>query len=415
MSTRTHSPRPSRDAARSALVLASVATLAIAVTGVASATGRSATSNPLKARAVSAGGTLWGWGYNDVGQIGDGTIVERNVPVRVRDLSDVTDVAGDGDDGYALTGNGLVYAWGLNTHGELGDGTTSPFSRVRVQVKGLSGITAVCGAGGGSSGTGYALTSTGTVWAWGYGAGGALGNGTDASSSVPVPVQGLTGVVQLAGGGPIGGSAYALESNGTVWAWGVGSDGELGDGSFAGSDTPVQVSGITNAVWIAAGELGGYAVLQTGTVMAWGGARLGTFESNASALGDGSYSNTDVPVAVRKATGVTQVAATGDEAWALTSTGRVWAWGGSNLGNGTDNGARVPVLLTRLTGVKALGGDISAGIALKNNGTVWAWGSSYLGEVGNGATSKYFAYPVEVHGLSNIVAIAASAPFAIKG
>jgi alpha-tubulin suppressor-like RCC1 family protein len=407
--------RPCRLVHRRGLVTTVVTILVLTITSGASATTRPGAAPAPKGADASAGGTLWGWGYNDVGQIGDGTTVERNVPVEVRDLSDVIDVAGNGDNGYALTGNGLVYAWGLNSQGELGNGATSPFARVRVQVKGLSGITEVAAAGEGSTGTGYALTSTGTVWAWGYGTGGALGDGSDASSSVPVQVSGLTNVTALAGGGPIGGTAYALESNGTVWAWGVGGDGELGDGSFSSSDAPVQVQGITTAVAVAAGELGGYAVLHSGAVMAWGGARIGTFETNASALGNGSYANTDVPVSVRKVSDVTQVAATGGEAWALTSTGRVWAWGSGDLGNGTQNSARIPVLDPRLTGVKALGSDISAGFALKTNGTVWAWGSSYLGEVGNGATSAYFASPVEVHGLSNIVAVAQSAPFAIRG
>jgi alpha-tubulin suppressor-like RCC1 family protein len=94
----------------------------------------------------------------------------------------------------------------------------------------------------------------------------------------------------------------------------------------------------------------------------------------------------------------------------------VWAWGDGNLGNGTDNGSRVPVLLTRITGVKAVGTDISAGFALKTNGTVWSWGSSYYGEVGNGTLGgKYQAWPEPIRGLSHVIGIAASAPFAIVG
>ena len=317
--------------------------------------------------------------------------------------------------GFALTASGLVYAWGLGTQGELGNGTFAALSKVPVQVSTLTGVTAVAGSGGGSTGSGYALESNGTVWAWGYGVGGALGNGTDTSSDLPVEIQSLTNVTAIAGGGPIGGTGYALESNGTVWAWGVGLDGELGDGSRLSSSVPVQVRGITNAVSIAAGELGGYAVLKTGRVMAWGEARFGSF-SDGSALGDGSYATSTVPVFVKKLTGVTDVAAGGASAYAVTSGGRVWAWGGANLGNGTDNGSRIPVLLTRITGVKAVGTDISAGFALKTNGTVWSWGSSYYGEVGNGATSgHYYQWPGPIHGLSHVIGIAASAPFAIVG
>ncbi len=372
-------------------------------------------SSHVTSRTSSTGGTLWGWGYNAVGQIGDGSLAITAVPKRVLRVSHVTAVAGNGDNGFALESNGTVWAWGLGSQGELGNGTFSALSRAPVPVKGLTDVTAIAGSGGGSTGSGYALEGNGMVFAWGYGIAGALGNGTDTDSDVPVEITSLTNVIAIAGGGPIGGTGYALESNGTVWAWGVGADGELGNGARLNSSVPVQVRGITNAVSIAAGELGGYAVLKTGRVMAWGEARYGSFQ-NGSALGNGSYATTTVPVFVSKITGITDVAAGGDSAYAVTSSGRVWAWGGSNLGNGTQNGARVPVLLTRITGVKAVGTDISAGFALKTNGTVWAWGSSYYGEVGNGVTSgHFFQWPVQIHGLSHVIGIAVSAPFAIVG
>jgi len=370
----------------------------------------------LPAHAAPTAGTVWGWGFNVVGQLGDGNRTQRGAPVRVHGLTNIIQVVGDGDDGYALSATGQVYSWGLDTHGELGNGTVKAYSTVPVDVTGLSGITAIAAAGEGSAGTGYALTAAGTVMAWGYGVGGALGNGAYASSAIPVAVSNLTGVTAIAGGGGIGGTAYALESNGTVWAWGVGTDGELGDGSYASSALPVQVQGITTATGIAGGELGGYAVLQSGTVVAWGGAIISKYLPG-SALGNGSESKTDVPVSVLKVTGAVQVAGGGGWAYAVTSAGRVWAWGDANLGNGnkSGNGSKVPVLL-KITGVKAVGSDISAGIALKTNGTVWAWGSSYYGEVGNGTTSgKYYPSPVPIKGLTNVVSLAASGAFVIRG
>lgn len=368
------------------------------------------------AHASGNGGKLYAWGFNAVGQVGDGTLTQRGAPVRVKVLTNITQVAGDGDNGYALNVNGQVYSWGLDTHGELGNNTVKPYSKVPVLVSGLSGITAVAGCGEGSSGTGLALTSAGTVMAWGYGAGGALGDGSTASSPVPVAVFTLTNVTAIAGGGSIGGTAYALESNGTVWAWGVGTDGELGDGSFNSSSTPVQVQGITDATAIGAGELGGYAVLSTGRVMSWGDALLSKYLPG-SALGNGSNSKTDVPVMVKNVTGAVQVAGGGGEVFALTGAGRVWAWGDGNLGDGnkSGNGTKLPVEL-KITGVKQVGTDISAGIALKTNGTVWAWGSSYYGEVGNGVTKgTYYPSPVPVKGLTGVTSIATNGPFAIKG
>ncbi len=370
-------------------------------------------SSGMPASATPSAGPIWSWGFNVVGQLGDGARTQRAVPVRVRGITNAIQVVGDGDNGYALTEGGQVYAWGLDTHGELGNNTVKPYSTVPVLVSGLTGITSIGAAGEGSAGTGYAVTSTGTVMAWGYGAGGALGNGSTSSSPVPVPVATLTGVSAVAGGGNIGGTAYALETNGTVWAWGVGVSGELGDGSFVGSSVPVQVKGITTATAIAAGELGGYAVLADGTVMAWGGALISKY-TPGSALGNGSETKSDVPVRVLKVTHAVQVAGGGGWAYAVTSGGRVWAWGANNVGDGRQNGTKVPVLL-KITGVKSVGSDISAGIALKTNGTVWAWGSSYYGEVGNGVTSgRYFASPVPLKGLTHVVYLAPSGAFVIK-
>jgi len=230
---------------------------------------------------------------------------------------------------------------------------------------------------------------------------------------VPVQVSGLTNVTAIAGGGPIGGTAYALESNGTVWSWGVGADGELGDGSKASTSTPVQVRGITNAVSIAAGELGGYAVLQTGR--SWRGAKLasGRFKTEVRSVtglsrrptsrcrfANSPASPTSRPVVARRSP---------------SPRGRVWAWGDGNLGNGTDNGAGPgpPDEDHRRQG----GRDrYQCWIRLKTNGTVWAWGSSYYGEVGNGTLGgRYQAWPEPIRGLSHVIGIAASAPFAIVG
>ena len=368
------------------------------------------------AHATGTAGTVYGWGFNEVGQVGDGTLTQRGAPVRVEGLTNITQVAGDGDNGYALNTAGQIYSWGLDTHGELGNGSVKAYSKVPVMVSGLSGIIAIAGCGEGSSGTGLALTSAGTVESWGYGAGGALGNGSNTSSPVPVAVSSISDVTAIAGGGSIGGTAYALESNGTVWAWGVGTDGELGDGSFSSSSVPVQVEGITDATAIGAGELGGYAVLSTGRVMAWGDALLSKYLPG-SALGNGSNRKTDVPVMVKNVTGAVQVAGGGGEVFAVTSAGRVWAWGDGNLGDGnkSGNGTKFPVEL-KITGVMEVGTDISAGIALKTNGTVWAWGSSYYGEVGNGVTKgTYYPSPVQVKGLAGVVSIATNGPFAIKG
>jgi alpha-tubulin suppressor-like RCC1 family protein len=137
-----------------------------------------------------------------------------------------------------------------------------------------------------------ALTSTGAVLAWGYNADGELGDGGTANSDVPVKVKLPAGtkVTAVAAGGYY---SLAVTSTGAVYAWGYNTDGELGDGGTTNSDVPVKVKlpvG-TKVTAVAAGELHSLAVTSTGTVLAWGG-------NNFGQLGDGSYEGSDVPVHV---------------------------------------------------------------------------------------------------------------------
>jgi Regulator of chromosome condensation (RCC1) repeat/Carboxypeptidase regulatory-like domain len=134
-----------------------------------------------------------------------------------------------------LKGDGTVWAWGSNSNGQLGNGTTTD-SSTPVQVSGLSGVTAVAAG----SAHAIALKGDGTVWAWGSNSNGQLGNGTTTDSSTPVQVSGLSGVTAVAAG-----SAYtiALKGDGTVWAWGSNSNGQLGNGT-TDSLSPVPVPGL---------------------------------------------------------------------------------------------------------------------------------------------------------------------------
>ena len=253
------------------------------------------------------------------------------------------------------TGTCTVRAWGYNGDGELGNGTTSS-SSTPVQVSDLTGITAIAGEGYGG---GYALKSGGTVWAWGNNPDGELGNGTTTSSSTPVQVSGLTGITAIAGGGDDG---YALKSGGTVWAWGYGGDGGLGNGTTAtDSSTPVEVSGLTGITALAGGLNDGYALKSGGTVWAWGYGAYG-------GLGNGTTTDSSTPVQVSGLTGITAIAGGGDDGYALKSGGTVWAWGNNTdgeLGNGTTTtDSSTPVEVSGLTGISALAGGLNGGYAL---------------------------------------------------
>jgi hypothetical protein len=146
--------------------------------------------------ALKDDGTVWAWGYNGYGQLGNGTNTDSNVPVQVSGLTGITAIAWGGSHSLALKNDGTVWAWGYNGYGQLGNGTNTD-SNLPVQVSSLTGITVIAGGSRHS----LALKNDGTVWAWGYNGYGQLGNGTNTDSNVPVQVSGLTGITAIAGGG----------------------------------------------------------------------------------------------------------------------------------------------------------------------------------------------------------------------
>jgi alpha-tubulin suppressor-like RCC1 family protein len=282
--------------------------------------------------ALKSDSTVWTWGWNVLGQLGDGTTTGRFTPVQVSGLTGVTAIAGGAYHTIALKNDGTVWVWGGNFFGQLGvskseicAGQSGQYcSSTPVQVSGLTGVTAI--AGGGSHT--IALKSDSTVWAWGSNSFGQLGDGTTIDSSTPVQVSGLTGVTAIAGRDS---HTIALKNDGTVWTWGDNRSGQLGDGTTTQRTTPVQVSGLTGVIAIAGGTWHTIALKNDGTVWTWG------YNSNGQ-LGDGTTTNSSAPVQVSGLTGVTAIASGAYHTITLKSDGTVWTWGGNNygqLGDGT--------------------------------------------------------------------------------
>jgi alpha-tubulin suppressor-like RCC1 family protein len=343
---------------------------------------------------------VWAWGGADNGQLGNGSTTNSVVPVPVFGLDDVTVVAGGWFAGYALRSDGTVWSWGTGAFGQRGTGGCCAIvSPVPLQIPGLSDVTAIAGG----YGTGYALRSDGTVWSWGDGQSGALGDGNDESySTVPVQVSGLEHlhITAIAAGIVTG---YALTSDGFVWAWGAGNVGQLGNGGTTNS-LAAQVSQLSHVTAIAAGGSTGYAVLGNDTVWAWGDGSWGQ-------LGDGRggpSSRSLEPVQVPGLTGVTALAAATFTGYALRGDGSVAAWGEGHYGqlgnNTTTTISAGPVQVSVPTGLTAIAAGGLNGYALRD-GTAWAWGQGYLGQLGNGATADGLL-PATVPGLTGVIAVA---------
>src|SRR2546428_7048968 len=211
--------------------------------------------------------------------------------------------------------DGSLWAWGENGDGQLGNGTTSD-SSVPLPVTQTNGPTNVIGLAAASEHS-LALASDGRVWAWGYGLEGQLGNGQITNSSLPLLVNALTNISALAAGG-----YHSLSiSNGNVWSWGWNYYGQLGDGTLNDNSNPVRVSGLSNVTAIAGGYDHSLAI-SNGNVWAWGYGYDGE-------LGTGNNSARANPVPVTGLSQITAIAA-GDWHSLAISNGIVWAWGLNN-------------------------------------------------------------------------------------
>jgi alpha-tubulin suppressor-like RCC1 family protein len=347
-------------------------------------------------------GRLLTWGHNATGELGDGTQILRTVPVDVRGLpatGHVVAISAGSNHMLALEADGTVWAWGHNKSGQLGDGTKVD-RPAPVQVRGLRGVRAV-GAGDAFS---VALEADGTVWAWGNNKSGQLGDGNaPVDHALPAVVHGMgkgSGAVELAVGDS---QALVRKSDGSVWAWGNGTSGELGDGQNDKRSAPAQVSGLgpgSGVVAVAAGGSESFALKHDGTVLAWGNNQSGQ-------LGDGTRPvDHNVPVEVKTfGRGSNIVAITAGNAFgaALRRDGTVFAWGKNKvgeLGDGTTEDRSTPSVVRGLgagSGAVAVTAGAYHVLVLKQDGSVWAWGDNSSGQVGTGASSPpYLSSPVKV-------------------
>jgi alpha-tubulin suppressor-like RCC1 family protein len=223
--------------------------------------------------ALKSDGTVWAWGDNTYGQLGTGgTYTSSNIPVQVTGLTGVTSIAAGSDHTVALASNGTVWVWGWNQYGQLGTGATllngGDYSVIPVHLTSLANVTSISA----ESQHTLALTFDGTVWAWGRNDHGQLGNWSIQNIMIPIQVTDITGVTSIAAGGF---HTVALTSDGTVWAWGDNSIGQLGTGaallnSGDYSTIRVHLTRCSNVTAISAGSQHTLALTSDGTVWAWG-------------------------------------------------------------------------------------------------------------------------------------------------
>ncbi len=332
--------------------------------------------------AVGAGGSLRCWGANWTGQVGSGSVsAAEPLPVDVVGLaSGVIDVSAGRAHTCAVLASGGLRCWGDNTDGAVGDGQDVTASKP-VSVTALG--TSVGSVSVGASET--CAVSGGAAYCWGSGDLGSDHTVNHGLSTLPLLVQGQSsGIAQISAGY---GGACSRSTSGAVTCWGTNSRGRLGNGSAdPGSDIPVPVSGIlSGATDLSVGDEGFVCAVVSGGARCWG-------SNNMGELGDGTTTDRATPVPVTGlGSGVAAVAAGGEHACALTTSGGVQCWGNNlygQLGNGTTAFSADPVLVTGLSsGVIAISAGYFNTCALKADGTMACWGHNDQGQVGDGTTT----------------------------
>ncbi|MDQ3800927.1 MAG: hypothetical protein M3384_16010, partial [Acidobacteriota bacterium] len=335
------------------------------------------------------------WGFNGNGELGIGNYTNAVLPQTVTTVPDATYINSGLYHTLFLKAGGSVHISGVNIYGTLGDGETQGEAPTPIPVAGMTNAVQVATNGYHS----MVLKADGTVWAWGVNTYGQIGNGTFSSSGcfcAPSPVQTLiSNVVQIDAGYNF---SMALKADGTVWGWGT----LTGNGTAAVNALPAQtganVAEFNNIISISGGNAHALALGADGTVWSWGWNRSGQLGSGSSSQNEHRH----LPARVNGLSGVTQIAAGEEHSVALKSDGTVWVWGRNDqgqIGNDTifSGGCMCVPLPTQanITDVIDIKAEGYFTLARKRDGTVWAWGGNNYGQIGNGVTANAQRVPVQ--------------------
>ena len=337
----------------------------------------------LHSLALQANGTLWAWGDNTYGQLGTSTNVGSSIATPTQVPGIYTQISAGNFHSVALQVNGTLWAWGRNLYGQLGNNTNNGTNNANPTPTQLAGTYTQVVA---SYDFSLALQPNGTLWAWGRNTYGQLGNttnnGTDNANPTPAQV-GAAVYTHLAAGQY---HSLGLRGDGTLWAWGDNIYGQLGNATNTGTDTanptPTQVAGTYTQ--LAAGLSHSLALQADGSLLAWGHNLLGQLGSSTN-----SGTNTANPTPLPVAGTYVQLVAGANHSLGLRADGTLWAWGNNDRGQlGTTVGfMSTPVTSpTQATGTYvqiAAGGFHSLGLTA--SGTLYAWGSNDTGQLSNAA------------------------------
>lgn len=320
---------------------------------------------------IKTEGTLWAWGNNSVGQLGNGTTTNRNVPTNIGTASDWKTVAIGTNHTVALKMDGSLWAWGDNQTGELGDGTTIN-KNIPVQI-GTAKDWQMVAAGNQYT---VALKTDGTLWAWGDNYFGELGDGTSIGKKIPVQIGTAKDWQTITVGYY---HTIGVKTDGTLWAWGGNDSGQLGDGTTTKSYTQKKIGTATDWKTVTAGDSHTIAIKTDGTLWAWG-------KNTYGELGSGTTTVSYIPTKIGTSTDWKDVNSEGSHTIAIKTDGTLWAWGNNfygELGNGTTIKSLFPIQIGSANNWQAVSAGRDHTVALKTDGTLCTWGYNSSGQLGD--------------------------------
>jgi alpha-tubulin suppressor-like RCC1 family protein len=305
-----------------------------------------------------------------------------------------TSVSAGENHGCGVTTAGAAYCWGLNGSGQLGDGTTA-ISTVPVAVSGGHTFASISEDGGSHS---CGVTTAGAAYCWGDNNSGQLGNGTNTSSNVPVAVSGGHTFASVRAGGA-GGATHScgVTTAGAAYCWGFNTSGELGDGTNTQSNVPVAVSGGHIFASVSVYVYHSCGVTTVGVAYCWG-------DNSAFQLGGGSTNtNSSVPVAVSGGHTFASLGAGGGfHSCGVTTTGEAYCWGHNIYGQlgdgGTNTNSSVPLAISGGHAFASMSGGLYHSCGVTTSGAAYCWGANYYGQLGDGNTNTTSSVPVAVSG-----------------
>lgn len=362
---------------------------------------------------ITKDGSLYMWGENDYGQLGNGTTIDSNVPIKILDHVKSVSVGSRHSHSGAITEDGSLYMWGENDHGQLGTGIAS-----NVPVKILDHVKSISFGGMGSCG---AITEDGSLYMWGNNEYGQLGTGTRIDSNEPIKILDHVRSISLGGDrsgaimedgsfyewGGIGMSlvpvkvlddvrsislgeshSAAITEDGSLYMRGDNYYGQLGDGSNNRSNVPIKILDHVKRVVSLGCEYSG-AITEDGSLYMWGYNKFGQ-------IGDGTTTNCLIPTKILE--NVKDVQFSEQYAGAVTEDGELYMWGNNwfgQIGNRSYTDSLVPTKVLQDVEMISLGSRHSG--AITKDGSLYTWGSNNWGELGYGRTGGSCEIPTKVN------------------